>query len=875
MDQQRWARLQHLFTQVVDLPEHERDEALNAGCGSDEELRALVLKLLHEDAGEAPLLDAGVAHAACGVLGDPTERDRFGAFVVIRKLGAGGMGVVYLAERPDLKQRAAIKVLSDDWVSPARRERFTLEQQALARLKHPSIATLFEANTLPDGTPYFVMEYVEGEHLTTHCTRRGLSIAERLRLFAACCEGVRHAHQHLIIHRDLKPSNIMVATDGTVKLLDFGIAKQLASEDAPVAQTRTFVPCTPEYAAPEQMRGGEVGVFTDVYSLGVILYELLTERLPFERTLAQAGDEIPREAPLASLTARSAGRGGVASRSQWADLDVICATALHPDRERRYTSVEALLRDCHHYLRGEPVEARPDSAIYRARKFVGRHRVSLSIATAAAVLLAGLVTFYTWRLTAARNEAQAQAAIRERVQVFMLRLFDAGETSAAPASGLRVTEMVDRGVREASALDQDPRVQAELYLTLGQVYQRLGNMSEASELIQKSIERRRAMGASPAEIMEALVALGLVRLGQGQPEDAKQVVEEGLRLGRRALPGTDARVARATLALGRIHDALDARDTAIPLLQETVRVFDRPGSPSFDLSASLRALAVSHYHAGNLDESERLNDRVLAIDRRLRGANHPLVAADLINLSNVQYDRGDYRASERLRREALESFRAWYGPDHPETGSAAMLVAQALSMQTRLDEASTLLEQALAIHQKAYGTVHPRVALVLNELAIVDSRRKQYDTSEAYFRRAIEIFRTIYPGGHSRTAVAENNLATIHLLRRQFTRAERGFVDALREMGKVYPPDHLNVGIARLKLGEALAGQRRHREAETELTAAYAIIKRKSSSSSVWLQYAREDLSLVYDALGQPAKARTFRDEHAAVQRAANSRPPS
>ena len=491
MDQQRWARLQDLFTQVVDLPEHERDEALNAGCGADQELRALVLKLLQDDAGEAPLLDAGVAHAARSVLGDPADRDRFGEFVVVRKIDEGGMGIVYLAERPDIKQRAAIKVLGDDWVSPAKRERFTLEQQALARLKHPSIATLFEANTLPDGTPYFVMEYVEGEHLTKHCTRRQLPIADRLRLFAACCEGVRHAHQHLIIHRDLKPSNIMVTADGTVKLLDFGIAKQLASEDAAVAQTRTFVPCTPEYAAPEQMRGGEVGVFTDVYSLGVILYELLTERLPFERTLAQARDgEMPTEAPLASLTARSAGRGSAASRSEWTDLDVICSTALHPVRERRYASVEALLRDCQHYLRSEPIEARPDSTMYRVRKFVARHRVSLSIATAAVAVLVALVTFYTWRLTAARNEALAQAAIRERVQGFMLRLFDAGETSAAPASGLLVTDMVDRGVREAGALDQDPRVQAELYLTLGQVYQRLGNMPEASASLRAAVRRQ-------------------------------------------------------------------------------------------------------------------------------------------------------------------------------------------------------------------------------------------------------------------------------------------------------------------------------------------------------------------------------------------------
>jgi serine/threonine protein kinase/Tfp pilus assembly protein PilF len=866
MDQERWARLLEIFNQVVDLPPDARDDAITERCGTDAELRTLVAQMLHEDAREETPLDAGVAQAAHDVLDDATARDRFGHYIVIRRLSSGDMGVVYLAERPDFDRRVAIKVLGDAWVSPARRQRFTIEQQALARLDHPSIARFHEANTLPDGTPYFVMEYVEGEHLTAYCAAHDIGLAERVRLFCHCCEAVWHAHQHLIIHRDLKPSNIMVTPDGQVKLLDFGIAKQLESVDVPAEQTQAFRRYTPEYASPEQVRGEPVGFFTDVYSLGVILYELLTERLPFDRPVSQATDgEMPREAPAASLAARSTGRGGAASRSQWSDLDVICAKAIHGDGTRRYASADALLRDCQHYLRGEPIEARPDSTIYRTRMFVRRHVAALSAAAAALLLLAGLVTFYTVRLASARNEALAEAAIRERVQTFMLRLFDAGETSAAPASDLRVVSLVDRGVQEARTLDRDPRVQAELYLTLGQVYQRLGNMTQANALIQQSLDQRRALAATPSEIMESLVALGMLRLAQGQPEEAKRLVDEGLQTGRRALPSSDPKVARATMALGKVYDALDARETAIPLLQEAVRLFDRPGPPSLDLSAALRSLANSQYQAGHLDESERLNQRVLAIDRGLRGPTHPSVADDLSNLAAIQNDRGDYVGSEKFRREAMASFRAWYGADHPETASAAMLLSQTLSMQNRLDEATPLLEQALAIDRHAYPAVHPRTALVLNELAIIQSRRKNYDAAEEYFRQAIDMFEKVYPAGHSRTAVAQSNLATVYLLRKQFDRAERGFVDALREMAKVYPDDHLNVGIARLKLGRALIGLHRYREAETALTAGYAVIKQKTSPSVIWLQIGREDLATVYDALGQPDKAKVFRDEYAAV----------
>src|SRR6266704_2435498 len=287
MDATRWERIQALFHEVADLPGLAQRAFLEVECRDDPALVADVLGLLEEDARGDSLLDRDVAHVAGQVLEQripPALLDQdFGPYRMKRVLGEGGMGVVYLAERADLGSVAAIKILLDAWLSPDRRERFASEQRTLAQLNHPSIARLYDADTLPDGTPWFAMEYVEGVPLTEYCSRRQSPIEERLKLVRSVCEAVQYAHSHAVIHRDLKPSNILVQPDGMVKLLDFGIAKQLDPRDTPQDQTRTGLSLmTPAYAAPEQIRGEYVGIYTDVYALGVMLYELLTGRLPFD-----------------------------------------------------------------------------------------------------------------------------------------------------------------------------------------------------------------------------------------------------------------------------------------------------------------------------------------------------------------------------------------------------------------------------------------------------------------------------------------------------------------------------------------------------------------------------------------------------------------
>src|ERR1700730_1423709 len=409
MDRARWDRIQKLFHDAADVPQGEQRVFLEAACGDDEELVVEVLNMLDQDANGHSLLDRNIADIAQETLANAIPASlilkEFGPYRIMKLLGEGGMGVVYLAERRDLGTEVAIKVLRDAWLSPARRERFASEQRTLAQLNHPLIARLYDADTLDDGTPWFVMEYVDGVPLTQYCREHECSVEERLHLFRSVCEAVQHAHANAVIHRDLKPSNILVKSDGSIRLLDFGIAKQLESLDLQVDQTMTGLRMmTPAYASPEQIRGDRVGISTDVYSLGVILYELLTGQLPFDLsglTPAEAASIIAEHEPgkpsaaVRRTTDSDANSHALSWRkTSWADLDVPCLNAMHKDPRRRYQSVEALIRDIDHYLNGEPLEARPDTLRYRTAQVVRRHRRAVAAATLVFALLIGIVTFF-------------------------------------------------------------------------------------------------------------------------------------------------------------------------------------------------------------------------------------------------------------------------------------------------------------------------------------------------------------------------------------------------------------------------------------------------------------------------------------------------
>jgi serine/threonine-protein kinase len=889
MDSTRWERIQTLFHDTADLPKPEQRAFLKAACGDDEGLVADVLALVEEDARGTSLLDRDLAHVAHQMLDEDTPPSlplkEFGPHRIKEALGEGGMGVVYLAERADLGSLVAIKILRDAWLSPARRERFASEQRTLAQLNHPSIARLYDADTLVDGTPWFVMEYVEGVPLTEYCRQRACSIEERLQLFHSVCEAVQYAHQHAVIHRDLKPSNILVKEDGTVRLLDFGIAKQLESLEIPAGQTgknQTVTGLrlmTPAYAAPEQIRGERIGIHTDVYSLGVILYELLVGELPFDLSNRTPGEAeamivgLDPEKPSA-VAKRTTERPGAnphvpsVSKTAWADLDVLCLTAMHKDVQRRYRSVEALIRDVDHYLKGEPLDARPDTLRYRLGKFVRRNRRAVSAGAMVFTVVVGLVVFFTVRLAKARNAALEEAARTQRIQRFMMNLFQGGDESVGPGDSMRVVTLLDRGVQEAQSLNSDPKVQAELYQTLGTIYEQLGKFDQADSLLQSALERRKSLfGQDTAEVAESLVTLGQLRSDQAQYDEAEKLSRQGLAMSKRHLPPTHPAVGKAMYSLGEVFVNQGKYDQGIQVLNQAVRIQSAPGGVAADLAASLTELANAQFYAGHLDISNSLNLRVVAMDRQLYGERHPNVAEDLINLGAIQSEWGHYTETERYYRQALDIIQSFYGKDHPETASIMTILGRSLNAQGRFNEAADMLRKALGIQERVYGKVHPRVASAVGELGKVALQQGKLDEAEADFRRQADIYREVYKGKHFYIGSALANLGGVYMERKQYVRAEQSFREALQIYAQTLPADHLNVAIARIKLGRALIPQHRYADAEVESLAGYGILMKQTSPPANWLQNVRKDLVEEYDALHQPEKAAKFQAELADAER--------
>jgi serine/threonine-protein kinase len=872
-DSERFERIQELFHAAADLPEPERVRFLDREC-DDPEIRSEVLALIKEDARGNSMLDGGLERAAQAALGgeEPASLpdQTFGPYRLLRLLGEGGMGVVYLGRRDDLDSVAAIKILRDAWLSPARHERFLREQRALAQLSHPFIAQIYDADALADGTPWFAMEYVEGQNLTAYCAQVKPGLEARLRLFRAICEAVHHAHLHAVIHRDLKPFNILVTADGTPKLLDFGIAKQMDETQGPADQTRTALRfLTPAYASPEQVRGERVGVFTDVYALGVILYELLAGQPPFPAA-AHSPAEMERlvveRTPEKPSTASRMHSPVSAGPSSWADLDVLCLTAMHKDPARRYRSVEALIADVDRFLNGQPLAARPDTAAYRLGKFVRRNRLAVGAAALVAVTLIGLTGFYTAGLARARNEALAEAARTQRVMKFLVNLFEGGDSQAGPANDLRVVTLVGRGVEQARGFAQDPESQAELYRTLGDVQRKLGNLDKADELLRAALESRRArLGGQNALVAESMVDLALLRSEQARLDEAEKLARDALDMSRRVHPAGHPAVAKAMEALGAVQEDRGTYDDAIRTLEEAVRLRTLAGGAPADLAGALLQLANVHFYAGHYAEAEALNRRVLAMHREIYGPQHPLVAGDLANLGAIQQDTGHYEEAEKYHRQALEITEAFYGADHPKTASSLTLVGRALVFQKRLQEAEALLGRALSIRERVYGPDHPQVASSVNELGNIAIARGQYGQAEARFRRIVAIYRKAYSGKHYLIGIGLANLASVYMNRKDFARAEPLFREALAMYATTLPPGHINNGITQIKLGRTLLRQKKFTEAEQAARTGYDIVSRQASPAVTWLQSARQDLAEVYDALGQKEEAQRYRAEREAA----------
>jgi eukaryotic-like serine/threonine-protein kinase len=750
---ERWGTIQSLFLAAAPLRPADRAEFLTDACGSDASLRRDLEGLLaaeQQSRGGAFIED--IIAAAAGRLAFEGDTSRTGEHVgpyrLIREIGRGGMGTVYLAERVDEAYRAsvAIKFLRGALATPEFGHRFRVERQILADLTHPNIAWLLDGGTAPDGTPYLVMEHVDGRPIDEWCDERNLGLSGRLALFQQVCAAVQHAHQALVVHRDLKPSNILVSGDGTPKLVDFGIAKLLTA-DQEVDATTTMPLLTPAYAAPEQARGGRITVATDVYALGGVLYRLLTGRTPLDLSDATPGEverriaeQVPVPPSVAALGPHAAWRRRLAG-----DLDTIVLKALRKEPERRYASVDQLADDLRRYVDGRPVRARRDTLAYRTARFVGRHRAG----TVAMLGLVVLTVFYVVRITVESARARREAQRATQVAEFLKDLFRFSDPIQAQGRTLTARDLLDRGAeRVAGELSDQPETQAELMGVIGDVYLGLGLYAEAGAQLERGLAVRRRLQAVPdARTAGMLDALGVVRRLAGDYAAAESLALEAISVRRRLGTDDDTAFANSIANLAEVRRVAGRVTSAESLYRRALEIRRRDLPPGHrDVADNLNNLALVIHGLGDYAEAERMHREALALRRPL-GEGHPDVSNSLQNLALTLVARGgDARLAEAesLYTEALALRRRTLGADEPRTLNTQQSLGGLLIRLGEYRRAQILLEDAVVRATKRLGRDHlyttaalTKLALALSALGADDSARRTGEDAVARMRRAL------------------------------------------------------------------------------------------------------------------------------------------
>jgi eukaryotic-like serine/threonine-protein kinase len=775
-----------------------------------------------------PSVDSGDRTTDLAPPGSATAATVVGRYHLLQKIGEGGMGEVWLAEQKEpVRRRVALKLVKAGMNTREVIGRFESERQALALMEHPAIAKVLDAGSTPDGAPYFVMEYVAGVPITEYCDNHRLSIKDRLVLFMHVCEGVRHAHQKAVIHRDLKPSNILVAeVDGhpAPKIIDFGVAKALSQKlTAQTMFTRVgSLVGTPEYMSPEQAlsSGEDVDTRTDVYSLGIVFYELLAGAPPIElrkvaldEYLRRLREEDPPKPSTKIRTRDAATSTELARRRQTepaalmkqigGDLDSIALKALEKDRARRYGSASDFAADIARYLNHEAVSAVPPSAAYRARKFAGRHRWGLVMACAfVAVLAAAAAITIRQSIRANRQAMRAdrEAAVAEAVSHFLRKDVLAQASSSAqsgpstkPDPDLKVRTALDRAAeRITGKFNGQPELEASIRDTIGETYLDLGLYPEARKQLEQAVDLyRRASGAEHPDTLRAMCDLGGIALLQGRYPEAEALLSQALQTQRRVLGAQhpDTLDSAANLAALYINEGKYPQAEALEneVVEANKRV--RGLEDSYTLR-SMSNLGILYYREGKYQQAEALDSQTLEIERRVLGSEHGLVVSTMNNLAIIYFDEGKYAQSEALQSQVLEIKRRVLGPEHPNTLASMNNLALVYQSEGHYAQAEALQRQTAEIRRRVLGPDHPETLESMVNLAAVYDDLGEYAQAEGLLSDVLETQRRLLGPEHPNTLNSIDTLAGIYGDQGKYQKAEALFTQVVEMRRRVLGPEH-------------------------------------------------------------------------------------
>ncbi len=822
MNPERWQRVKALLDEVLEVPRAERRRYLARRAERDASLVRDVEELLALETEAAHFIEEPVFQL--NDRGDAADRvgERLGPYRLVREVGHGGMGTVYLAQRADeeFDQRVAVKVLKRGLDTDEVIRRFRNERQILAGFEHPNVARLLDGGTTGDGLPYLVMEYVEGRPIDVYCREEGLEVDQRLELFRTACSAVEEAHRRLVVHRDLKPRNILVTEDGTPKLLDFGIAKLLQPGDGDgqvtVAGWRYL---TPRYASPEQVSGGQVTTGTDVYSLGVILYQLLTDHHPYElpehtvdglaRTLAAGPPPPPSTRAPEGRAARLRG-----------DLDNITLMALHQDPERRYANVDQLSEDLRRHLAGKTVRAAPDSLRYRVGKFVRRHRLGVATAVAfVALIIAFGVVSWVLLQQARQEERAATEATKFLSQV--IRQVDPNST----AEETTVLQALDKSFVEFDRDTRDPEVRSRFLLEIGGAFTVRGRHEKAEELLNEAVALRLELnGPDDPFLIDAkneLAKVIMASIDATRFPDAERLVREAIALRRRHPNAGEPSLLALKTNLANVLAEQGKFEDADPLYVELVDDWQEAGN-LFQLSTVLNNYGWSLYQRDRYDEAVERLRRAVELRRQEIGDNHTRLATSLNNLG-----------------AALE----WSG---------------------ELEEAADVYSEAVVINRARYPDGHTDLLRPLNNLALLRQKLGQPEEAVALMQEAVKTAAAIE---NHYTEWIRHNLAQLQL-EVDPRQAEATVREAIRRQsydgGEAWRRQSM-----RSVLGATLAAQQRYREAESLLTSSHSALASATGKNSRYAEEARRRVVEMYEAWGKPERAAAYRTPEAGDEAAA------
>jgi len=855
----RWRKIEALMDAALELPPSEREALVRKEAADDLDLAEQVLKLLNagndagdflESTGRGHLEDA-LAKMASSVKEDETESDEtrtIGPYRLVRKLGRGGMGQVYLAVRDDeaFKRYVALKVIRRGMDTDDILKRFKTERRILASLTHPHIARLLDGGSTDDGQSYFVMEYVDGEPIDKYCDEHRLSLEERLKLFGKVASAVHYAHQNLIVHRDLKPGNILVTTDGTVKLLDFGIAKflnpDLTGYTLPMTKTEVRV-MTPEYASPEQVRGNSVTTASDVYQLGILLYELLTGHRPFtfetrargeiEKIILEKAPEKPstmisriEELPKQSLNPETVSHKRRTPidrlRKQLSgDLDRIVLMALRKETDRRYQSADQLLKDLENFQAGRPVSAQTDTFKYRTTRFILRNKMGVAAGVIVALALVGVsIVSLQYAVVTGQQRDQIAREVQkaEEIKSLVLGWFEHANPELSQGRQITVRELIDQSANElGNELSTQPEVLSEMLTVLGMVYSDLGEAEAGKPLIEQGLRVREDLSMDPSPSLAlSLYAMGYILDESGEYEAAMRYHLQALDMRRLLFGNESLPVAESLNEAGvTLYNMFSNPDSNLVVWQQAFAIRERLLQPPHkDLVESLSNLGAVHTDLGLYTDAETYYRRSLEMLRDLKAEAGPAYASNLHNFGSLLIELEAYDEGEIMLKEAIERRTVLYGARHQNTANSINYLGRLYMAKGVYSEAERLFRLSTDIHVEQHGASSYIVGRDYQQMARLFMNKGDLNTAAGYFLQAATAVRLSAGMNHPVFAQIQGSLGNVYTKLNRLPEAERAYRQAVQSQESENDDRLVD---ARLQLARFLLNTGRKGDARSEL----------------------------------------------------------